>query len=127
MTDKVLGWVLTFLVGGVLVLAAMKLIGDRALDRDRIKQEGRTAQAAGQIGTQVQVKADEVQAAETHVAQTRVEYRERIRYVEAKNPAVRDWRNEPVPNELRQLAAERKAQRERSGTSETRGKDTSAE
>ncbi|HEY4598295.1 hypothetical protein [Corynebacterium sp.] len=118
--DLTIWWVKPLLALIVLLAVGASVYGViayRDSHRDmkgQIEQDSKTQDAADDIKQEADTAQGQVTKAETGVAEVRVIYQKE--YEDAKrDPVVRDWADEPVPQRLRDLARQRREERERLG------------
>lgn len=117
---------------GVIVLILVLLVGawvinteilTRYTTKQTAAQQTRTATATTGIAKDTQVAAEETQEEEVAVEKAASTYRRRVADEERTNPVIRNWRDQPIPDSVRRLAAQREAERNRLGLGEDRRAD----
>ena len=81
----------------------------------------RTDSAATAIGADYDTTYEGIKHTESIVQTARQSYSQGATIAKRKNPAIRDWADQPIPVELRELAAERRRARERLGNPDDGG------
>lgn len=105
-------------VGALLIAAALGFrswLNDRDTRRDNeITQQAneRTEEAAGKIGEAAQGHIDNAGARDAGIAGSQQRFQDEYKKIRT-DPAVRDALDTPVPDSLRQLARQRREERER--------------
>lgn len=118
--DLTLWWVkplaiaLAVLAVGAAVYGVIQYRDSHRDMKGQIEQDSKTQNAADGMKQDLGTAQAPVKQAETGAAESRVIYIKE--YEDAKrDPVVRDWADEPVPQRLRDLARQRREERERLG------------
>lgn len=109
--------VVTLIATVVIVIGGQTVLSwrDRAERGDAvIAEQQRTSEAASAITTAAMQEQQEAAHVEVVVKDARSTYQEEKKELQNAKPEVRDYSNQPVPSELRDLAKKRRLSRERS-------------
>lgn len=117
MRTRIIGYAVILAVLGILAFTWFSNRDARKALTTQVEQAERTEQATKEIIEDADEKIVIVRETEVVVADAREAYQRGYEDAKRSTPDVADWADQPVPQQLRDLARERRQARERSGGS----------